>query len=115
MEDESGVTPECERYRYPSRIWVGSCTVVDSDIYSKWSTAEVSSSRKCQTRKQNSTFNLSSMKTHKVLIILVIDTRVLGCAYSLQERRFASISPTDLYTGMVLGVASESRYISLFG
>ena len=36
------------------------------------------------------------MKTHQVLIILVVDTRVLGCvADSLQERRFASISPTD--------------------
>jgi hypothetical protein len=36
------------------------------------------------------------MKTHQVLIILVVDTRVLGCVTdSLQERRFASISPTD--------------------
>jgi hypothetical protein len=37
-----------------------------------------------------------SMNTHQVLIILVVDTRVLSCvADSLQERRFASISPTD--------------------
>ena len=36
------------------------------------------------------------MITHQVLIILVVDTRVFGCvADSLQERRFASISPTD--------------------
>jgi hypothetical protein len=36
------------------------------------------------------------MKTHQVLIILVVDTRVLGCiADSLQESRFASISPSD--------------------
>ena len=36
------------------------------------------------------------MKTHQVLIILVVDTRVFGCiADSLQERRFASISPSD--------------------
>ena len=35
------------------------------------------------------------MNTHQVLIILVVDTRVLGCvADSLQERRFASISST---------------------
>ena len=34
--------------------------------------------------------------THQVLIILVVDTRVLDCVTdSLQERRFASISPTD--------------------
>ena len=36
------------------------------------------------------------MKTHQVLIILVVDTRVFGCITdSLQERRFASISPSD--------------------
>ena len=36
------------------------------------------------------------MKTHHVLVILVVDTGVLGyVADSLQERRFASISPTD--------------------
>ena len=36
------------------------------------------------------------MKTHQVLFILVVDTRVLGCiADSLQERRFARISPSD--------------------
>ena len=41
-------------------------------------------------------FMFRSMNTHQVLIILVIDTRVLGCvADSLQERRFAGISSTD--------------------
>ena len=36
------------------------------------------------------------MNTHQVIIIFVVYTRVLGCvADSLQERRFASISPTD--------------------
>ena len=36
------------------------------------------------------------MKTHQVLFILVVDTRVLGCiADSLQDCRFASISPSD--------------------
>ena len=35
------------------------------------------------------------MNTHQVLII-VVDTRILGCvADSLQERRFPSVSPTD--------------------
>ena len=37
-----------------------------------------------------------STNTHQALIILVVDTKVLSCvADSLQERRFASISPTD--------------------
>ena len=36
------------------------------------------------------------MNTHQVLIIIVVDARILGCvADSLQERRFAGISPTD--------------------
>ena len=36
------------------------------------------------------------MNTRQVLIILVVDTRILGrVADSLQERRFSSISPTD--------------------
>ena len=36
-----------------------------------------------------------STNTHQVLIV-VVDTRVLGgVADSLQERRFASVSPTD--------------------
>ena len=36
------------------------------------------------------------MKTHQVIIILVVDTRVFGCvADSLQERCFASIGPSD--------------------
>ena len=41
-------------------------------------------------------FIFRSTNTHQVLIILVVDTRVLGCvADSLQERRFTSIGPTD--------------------
>ena len=41
-------------------------------------------------------FIFRSTNTHQVLIIVVIDARILGCvADSLQERRFASISPTD--------------------
>ena len=37
-----------------------------------------------------------SMNTHQILIILVVDTRILGrVADSLQDRRFARISPTD--------------------
>ena len=36
------------------------------------------------------------MNTHQVFIVLVVDTRFLGCvADSLQERRFAGISPAD--------------------
>ena len=58
-------------------------------------------------------FISSSMNTHQVLIILVVDTRVLGCvADSLQERRFASISPTDykdtkasIFRSEVIGIA----------
>ena len=58
-------------------------------------------------------FIFSSMNTHQVLIILVVDTRVLGCvADSLQERRFASISPTDykdtkasIFRSEVIGIA----------
>ena len=41
-------------------------------------------------------FIFRSMNTHQVLIIVVVDTRILGgVADSLQECRFASISPTD--------------------
>ena len=41
-------------------------------------------------------FIFRPMSTHQVFIILVVDTRVLGCvADSLQQRRFSSISPTD--------------------
>ena len=41
-------------------------------------------------------FIFSPMDTRQVLTILVIYTRVLSCvADSLQERRFARISPTD--------------------
>ena len=43
-----------------------------------------------------SEFIFRSMNTHQILIILVVDTRLLGCvADSLQERCFASISTTD--------------------
>ena len=39
---------------------------------------------------------LDSMKTHQVLAIVIVDTRVLRCVTdSLQERRFPSIGPTD--------------------
>ena len=41
-------------------------------------------------------FIFRSMNTHQILIVLIVDTRVLGCvADSLQECSFASISPTD--------------------
>ena len=40
-------------------------------------------------------FIFRSMNTHQVLLI-VVDTRILRCvADSLQERRFASIGPSD--------------------
>ena len=39
------------------------------------------------------------MNAHQVFIILVVDTRALGCvaadSLQLEERRFSSISPTD--------------------
>ena len=58
-------------------------------------------------------FIFRSMKTHHVLVILVVDTRVLGCvADSVQERRFASISPTNykdtkasIFRSKVIGIA----------
>jgi hypothetical protein len=41
-------------------------------------------------------FILSPINAHQVLTIPVIHARVLGCvADSLQERRFARISPTN--------------------
>ena len=41
-------------------------------------------------------FVFRSVNTDQVLIIVVVDTRILGCvADPLQESRFASISPTD--------------------
>ena len=41
-------------------------------------------------------FIFRSMNTCQVLIILVVDTRILGCiADLLQEHCFSSISPTD--------------------
>ena len=53
------------------------------------------------------------MITHQVLMVLVVDTRILGCvADSLQDRRFASISPTDykdtkisIFRSEVIGIA----------
>ena len=58
-------------------------------------------------------FIFRSMNTHQVLIILVVDTRVLGCvADSFQERRFTRISPTDykdtkasIFRSEVIGIA----------
>jgi hypothetical protein len=57
------------------------------------------------------------MNTHQILIILVVDTRVLGCvADSLQERRLASISPTDykdtkasIYCSKIIGIHDECK------
>jgi hypothetical protein len=41
-------------------------------------------------------FSFRSMNTYQVLIILVVDTRILGCvADSFQERGFTSVSATD--------------------
>ena len=41
-------------------------------------------------------FIYRSANTHQVLIVVVVDTRILcSIADSLQERSFASISPTD--------------------
>ena len=53
-------------------------------------------------------FIFRSMNTHQVLLILVVDTMVLSCvADSLQERRFASISPTDYKDTKALIFRSE--------
>ena len=36
------------------------------------------------------------MNTHQILFVVVVDTRVIGCiTNTLQERCFASISPTN--------------------
>ena len=52
-------------------------------------------------------FIFASMNTHQVLII-VVDTRIVGCvADSLQERRFASVSPTDYKDAKVRIFRSE--------
>ena len=41
-------------------------------------------------------FIFRSINTHQVLLIVVVDARILSCvADPLQERRFASIGPTD--------------------
>ena len=54
------------------------------------------------------------MNTHQVLIIVVIDTRIFGCvADSLQERRFASISPTDYKDAKVSIFRSEVVWITV--
>ena len=53
------------------------------------------------------------MGTHQVLIVLVVDTRVIGCvADSLQECRFASIGPSDykytkvsVFRSKIIGIA----------
>ena len=77
VEDKSGVAPECERpidVMYPSLYRVGSSTVMD--IYSKWSTAEEGLSL-FEMSEAESIF--MSINIHQVLIILVVDTRVLGC------------------------------------
>jgi hypothetical protein len=47
-------------------------------------------------RMSDAEFISRPMNTHQVLIIIVVNTRVFGCvADSLQQRRFASIRPTD--------------------
>ena len=52
-------------------------------------------------------FIFRSMNTHQVLLI-VVDTRVLGCVTdSLQERRFASIGPSDYKDAKVSILCSE--------
>ena len=52
-------------------------------------------------------FMFKSMNTHQVLIV-VVDTRVLGCvANSLQERSFASVSTTDYKDTKVLILCSK--------
>ena len=58
-------------------------------------------------------FIFGSINTHQVLIIVVVDTRILGgITDSLQECRFASISPTDykntkasIFRSKVIGIA----------
>ena len=52
-------------------------------------------------------FIFRSMNTHQVLLI-VEDTRILGCVTdSLQERRFASIGPSDYKDAKVSILCSE--------
>ena len=52
-------------------------------------------------------FYLQGFKNHQVLKI-VVDTRILGCiADSFQERRFASISPTNYKDSKVSIFRSE--------
>ena len=54
------------------------------------------------------------MNTHQVLIIVVIDARILVCvADSLQERRFAGISPTDYKDAKVSIFRSEGVGITV--
>ena len=51
-------------------------------------------------------------KTYQVLIVLIVDTRVLGrIADSLQERRFACISPSN-YKNTKAGIF-PSKFIGI--
>ena len=55
------------------------------------------------------------MNTYQVLIIVVVDTRILRCvADSLQERHFASISPTNYKDTKVSIFRSEVIGITVF-
>ena len=57
-------------------------------------------------------FIFKAINTHQVLII-VVDTRILGCVTDpLQERRFASIGPSDykdtkvsIFRSEIIGIA----------
>ena len=54
------------------------------------------------------------MNTHQVLIIVVIDARIFVCvADSLQERRFACISPTNYKDAKVSIFRSEVVWITV--
>jgi hypothetical protein len=65
-------------------------------------------------RMSETEFISRHMNTHQVLIVIVVNTRVFGCvADSLQERRFASICPTDykdtkasIFRSKVIGIVS---------
>jgi hypothetical protein len=49
-----------------------------------------------------------SLNTHQVLIMIVVDTRILGCvADSLQERSFASIGPSNYKDSKMSILCSE--------
>ena len=63
-------------------------------------------------------FIIRFMNPHQVLII-VVDTRILCCvADSLQERSFASISPTDykdakvsIFCSEVIGITAVAHFV----